>query len=127
MTRGRVCGMLVIALLGVAQLGAVQQDTMSATEGVALVRQVNTIMGQLMLRNNAYMTLEDVVMHPTFTRAEGVELTNADSGTYKRYRLTVVGVVGLQSYQLSLVPANGCGPSWFSNETHLIFTGTCVP
>jgi hypothetical protein len=104
-----------------------QQEVMTPVEGIALVRQINTIMGRLYVRNNAQMTLRDAVMDDTFTRAERFELTNANTGVYKRYRLTITHITGdKESYQLSLVPFTGCGPSWFSNETGLIFSGTCV-
>ena len=124
------------ALFAVVLLGCVfaavsvataRQEVMTPQEGVALVRQVNTIMGRLYVRNNAQMTLGDVVMDDTFTRAQGFELANANTGTYKRYRLTITHITGdKESYQLSLVPFTGCGPSWFSNETGLIFAGNCI-
>jgi hypothetical protein len=129
MIRGRALAILLLALLTAPHIAARQlipPTPMTATEGVALVRQVNQIMGRLMLRTNKYMTLRDVAMDPTFTRLEPLELINADSGIYKRYKLTVTGVEGLDNYQVSLVPANGCGPSWFSNETGLIFAGNCL-
>jgi hypothetical protein len=121
---------MTVALVGVTSNGGsvvAQQETLTPNEGVALVRQVNQILGRLYVRNNAQMMLKDVVADDTFTRAQGFELTNDQSGLYKRYRLTITHIAGdKESYQLSLVPANGCGPSWFSNETGLIFAGNCL-
>lgn len=123
--------MAVAAALGASSSAVTQQpaapDTMTPIEGLALVKQLNTIMGRLYVRSNAQMDLKDVVEDDTFTRAQGFELLNDQQGLYKRYRVTITHVTGdKESYQLSLVPASGCGPSWFSNETNLIFTGTCV-
>ena len=125
---GRWIFLILVGTIAVSGVGAARQDTLTANEGLALVRQVNQIMGRLYVRNNAQMMLKDVVADDTFTRAQGFELTNDQSGTYKRYRLTITHIAGdKESFQLSLVPANGCGQSWFSNETGLIFVGNCVP
>lgn len=123
---------LAVALIGALGAGSSaaarqQQEVMTPVEGIALVRQVNQIMGRLYVRSNAQMTLADVVNDDTFTRAEGFNLENANTGVYKRYRLTITHITGdKESYQLSLVPFTGCGPAWFSNETGLIFAGNCV-
>ena len=117
---------VVLGALVMGSVGAARQETLTRQEAIGLVRAVNTMQAQLHRRNNAYLSLRDVITDPAFALANGLQLAGADAVTTKGYVLTLARVEGSLGYQLSLVPSTGCGPSWFSSHAGLIYAGDCL-
>jgi hypothetical protein len=51
-----------------------------------------------------------------------------DDGAYqfRQYRLSMILSADAGSYQLSLVPMEGCAEAWFSDQRGVIYTGRAL-
>jgi hypothetical protein len=51
-----------------------------------------------------------------------------DGGAYqfRQYRLLMILSTNARSYQLSLVPMEGCAEAWFSDQRGVIYSGRAL-
>ena len=114
--------MMVLTLAAVTRPFAVTADEqrLSPEEGVLVMRSVMTPQFNPPFRS-AFGDLGDFAVIGALPK--GVELVDAFTATYKGHRLTMTVSGDRKAFQVMLVPANGCGPSWFSSEKGVIYSG----
>ncbi|MGH9430863.1 MAG: hypothetical protein ACRD3T_04915 [Terriglobia bacterium] len=129
--------MLALSILAYAVVGRVAvagQTTpvnanarASQAEAVGLVRTINTAELDPWFKTHAYVSLEELLQR-RFLRGTGnaFVLSDASSGGWKGYVVSVVASADGKHYLLGLAPGSGCGFSVFSNESGVIYTGRAL-
>lgn len=118
----------ILATAGIAAARQAASTELTPQEALRLVRAVNTAEARLAASasGDGYVSLRDAITNPAFGAAAELQLEGADAARIKNYRLSLTRSEGNRGYQLSLMPASGCGAAWFSTNAGLIFTGRCL-
>ncbi|MFZ0760595.1 MAG: hypothetical protein WAM69_11635 [Candidatus Sulfotelmatobacter sp.] len=122
-----------LALCGVVVLGAgrpPEQATghLSKDQALALVRTINVAEMDVFNVHHQYGSLGEVLkQHPFEGHHDLPVLTDASSGTFLGYKVSVVAEVGGQHYMVGLVPLKAtCNPAVFTNEEAVIYTAAAL-
>ena len=79
------------------------------------------------MKSSSFGSLEDVIDLGQLDRTKpGIVLNDGNSGTVKDYQLSVVTSSDGRHYQISLRPGAGCGVSFFTNESGVIYQGQAL-
>ena len=121
--------MTVAAAIGTVAVPVIQdsQNELSSKQALSLVRTINTVQAIIKRSRSNYGSLQDVVK-PEFQLDKSLSIISSDgsSATVKDYRLSLVASVDGQHYQISLHPISGCGVSFFTNESGVIYQGKAL-
>ena len=121
--------MTVAAAIGTVAVPVIQdsQNQLSSRQALSLVRTINTVQAIIKRSRSNYGSLQDVVK-PEFQLDKSLSIISSDgsSATVKDYRLSLVESADGQHYQISLHPISGCGVSFFTNESGVIYQGKAL-
>ena len=121
--------MTVAAAIGTVAVPVVQdsQNQLSSRQALSLVRTINTVQAIIKRSRSNYGSLQDVVK-PEFQLDKSLSIISSDgsSAIVKDYRLSLVASADGQHYQISLHPISGCGVSFFTNESGVIYQGKAL-
>jgi hypothetical protein len=118
----------IVAGLAVVAVPRFQEakDQLSAKQALALVRTLNSSEATMKLKDSSYGSLRDVMKLERLDQRYGFDWVDNSSATVKDYRLSVVTAADGKHYQISLHPSSGCGVSFFSNESGVIYQGNAL-
>ena len=122
----------VLTLTGVVSALALsngQEETvrLSSKEALSLIRTMNSIEHSFKMKSSSFGSLEDLIkFDPLDLTKPGIVLSDDNSGTLKDYQLSVVASSDGRHYQISLRPGSGCGASFFTNESGVIYQGQAL-
>jgi hypothetical protein len=123
-----------LALVGnQTSIAAVQQQVKHGQQsGLMLMRQVLTIQANRPFAKAGYGSLSDVLKMMPMTRgiapdaAEAVHLSDAETADFGEYTLRLTRSEDRAKFELSLVPKDGCGLAFFSNDKNIIYSGKAL-
>lgn len=116
-------------VVGALALSNGQEDTvrLSSREALSLIRTMNSTEHSFKMKNSSFGSLEDVIKYGQLDRTKpGIVLSDGNSGTLRDYQLSVVASGDGRHYQISLRPSSGCGISFFTNESGVIYQGQAL-
>lgn len=99
-------------------------NQLSEDEALGLVRNVVTAELTIFMKNQTYVSLDELLDHPSFRPNANVTKTDRNDGTVKNYRISVVASADGKHYSAELTPANphpGCPAAFFSNERAIVY------
>src|SRR5690242_3323911 len=116
----------VAAALAVVALPKFQEprEQLSEKQALALVRTAVSTEATLKMKTSAYGSLRDVL--EIGLKSFPIVLGDSSSATVKDYRLSIVAAADGQHFQISMHPATGCGVSFFTNESGVIYQGLAL-
>jgi hypothetical protein len=117
------------AVVGALALSNGQEDParLSPKEALGLIRTMNSTEHSFKMKSSSFGCLEDVIELGQLDRTKpGIVLNDVNSGTVKDYQLSVVTSSDGRHYQISLRPGAGCGVSFFTNESGVIYQGQAL-
>lgn len=116
-------------VVGALALSNGQEDTvrLSSREALSLIRTMNSTEHSFKIKSSSFGSLEDVIKYGQLDRTKPeIVLSDGNSGTLKDYQLSVVASSDGRHYQISLRPSSGCGASFFTNESSVIYQGQAL-
>jgi hypothetical protein len=118
----------VAAALAVVAVPRFQQsrDQLSEKRALNLVRTLNSAEATLKAKVSAYGSLQDLMKLERLDQSYGFEWVDNSSAGVKDYRVSVVAAADGKHYQISMHPSSGCGVSFFSNESGVIYQGNAL-
>ncbi len=112
-------GSLLIAHAGKNQASS---DELLAADAVALMRTINTAEAEISITTHLYIPLNQLLETRFFKGRQVLSNLNDDAvGTLKNYTLSVIASADGKHYQVKLVPAKGCGVSFFTSDPGIIY------
>ena len=122
--------MTVAAAIGTVAVPVIQdsQNQLSSRQALSLVRTINTVQAIIKRSRSNYGSLQDVVKQEGSQLDKSLSIISSDgsSATVKDYRLSLVASADGQHYQISMHPISGCGVSFFTNESGVIYQGKAL-
>ena len=122
------CALACILMVGTLVGFACPPETgnqLSEDEALGLVRNVVTGELTIFMKNQVYVSLDELLQHPSFRPKVNVTKTDRNYGTVKDYRISVVASADGKHYSAELTPAAdphpGCPAAFFSNEHATIY------
>jgi hypothetical protein len=115
------------AVVGALALSNGQEDParLSSKEALGLIRTMNSTEHSFKMKSSSFGSLEDVIKLGQLDK-HGIVLSDGNSGIIKDYQLSVVTSSDGRHYQISLRPGAGCGVSFFTNESGVIYQGQAL-
>jgi type II secretory pathway pseudopilin PulG len=102
------------------------QSRLSSKDALALVRSLNSRQATFKLSHSTYGSLQDVVMLGHLDKSFSITSGDSSSATVNDYRVSIVVSSDGLHYQLSMHPDSGCGASFFTNESGVIYQGSAL-
>jgi len=99
-------------------------NQLSEDEALGLVRTVVTVELTIFMKDQVYVSLDELLQHPSFRPKVNVTKTDRNYGTVKDYRISVVASADRKHYSAELTPVDphlGCPAAFFSNERAIIY------
>jgi hypothetical protein len=99
-------------------------NQLSDDEALGLVRTVVTVELTIFMKNQVYVSLGELLQHPSFRPKVNVTKTDRNYGRVEDYRISVVASADGKHYSAELTPAAphlGCPAAFFSNERAIIY------
>jgi len=118
--------LLFVSALSIPVLSKRQEarSMLSTKQALALIRTTNSTEHTIKFKTSSFGSLEDVIKLSQLDR--DLVLNDSSSATVKDYRLAIVASPDGQHYQVSLHPISGCGASFFTNESGVIYQGNAL-
>jgi hypothetical protein len=118
----------VAAALAVVAVPRFQEskDQLSAKQALALVRTVSSTEASLKYKASGYGSLHDVIELAQLDKSWPLVSLDSSSATVKDYRIAVMVAADGQHFQVSMHPTTGCGVSFFTNESGVIYQGLAL-
>ena len=118
----------IAAAIGVAGVPDRQdsQTQLSPKQALSLVRTLNSTEATIKWSRSNYGSLQDVIKLGELGGTLSITAGDSSSATIKDYQLSVVLSSDSQHYQISVHPSRGCGPSFFTNESGVIYQGAAL-
>jgi hypothetical protein len=104
-------------------------NQLSEEEALGLVRNVVTAELTIFMKNQAYVSLDELLQQPSFRPQANVTKTDRSHGTVKDYRISVIASADGKHYSTELTPAEphpGCPAAFFSNERAILYKATAL-
>ena len=122
------CALACILMVGSTLVGFTcppeTGNQLSEDEALGLVRNVVTGELTIFMKNQVYVSLDELLQHPSFRPKVNVTKTDLNYGRVENYRISVVASADGKHYSAELTPADphlGCPAALFSNERAIIY------
>ena len=125
-----------VGLTGVLSPLRAAQDTLTASDAVALIRDVGTVEANgFGMKGREFGDLGEVSGSPEWNdkmikrRPDNLpfKIVDASSATVEDYTLRVSRSVDKRHFEASLTPVGkGCGKAWFVDDRNVIFVGSPI-
>jgi hypothetical protein len=121
----------VAAALAVIAVPRLQEskDKLSSRQALNLVRTMATVEVTIKMKRSSYASIQDVIALGQSSgdfRDVVISSNDSSSATVKDYRVSVVVSADGQHFQISQHPVSGCGVSFFTNESGVIYQGNAL-
>jgi hypothetical protein len=118
----------IAAALAVVAIPRLQdsKDQLSSKQALALVRTLSSTEATLKGMGSGYGSLKDALKLGQLEKSFSIVAIDNSSATVKDYRISVAATADGKHFQISLHPASGCGVSFFTNESGVIYQGIAL-
>ena len=99
---------------------------LSRDEALKVVRTIGTLEATMQAESGSFQSFEQLYQHRAFRNKGDVTIIDHYSGALKNYRLSVVATADGKQFRVSLKPAQGCGASFFEDESFIIYEGNAL-
>jgi hypothetical protein len=121
----------IAAALAVVAVPRLQEskDQLSSKQALNLVRTIASVEATIKIKRSSYGSIQDAI---AFGQSYGdfkdiaISATDSSSATMKDYRISLVASADGQHFQISMRPILGCGVSFFTNESGVIYQGNAL-
>jgi len=123
-----IAALTIAAALAVVAVPRLQdsKDQLSSKQALALVRTLSSTEATFKGMGSGYGSLQDALKLGQLEKSFSIVVIDSSSATVKDYRISVAATADGQHFQISLHPASGCGVSFFTNESGVIYQGIAL-